>query len=660
MKARRDNGYCFNDNLIDELMNLRIDDGFPHSLTPSLIHQRMNSLIRTRCIIAILLLLFFGFVHAEAGTPGLQPVVMQQDHGDVFVTKNRIAYLEDSTCHLSFEEVRGSDRFRVNHQRQLGNVHIRSTYWLHFWVHNRSDNPHFRIELYDFDINEVSVFLPTVDGRYHQESSGYSKPFSARKVKHKNPGFDMHITAGDSQEVYLRIKSNQINSLKPVIRPYHRFVEYGLKEYWLLGIFNGLMLLMLLYNFIYFILLRAMHFLYYVLYGFGMFVYLNTTNGIGFQFFWPDYPEINPLLRGLALSFSIVFLLLFSQSYLEIKDRNKGAYQVTQWAIALKLLICVLQEFIAFPVLFTWIDFLFFQFVLCLWLVLFKPDYSKIKWHLASFAALNLGVFITSCEYYEWIGSSVFTVYALNMGVILQFIFLSIGLAESIRDSYIERNKVLTELLIMREKNESLRLTELKQQMNPHFLFNALNSIQSRILSDKKEEAAKFLISFSKLIRKNLEISDQDYILLSEELKNTELYLRIERMRLGDSFHYQIAVDETLKTEYTLIPTFLLQPLIENAIWHGLMPLEGEKNLQIDVTIRQKQMIIGIKDNGIGRKNAAKLKGKKFGHRSKGLKILAERLELIGKKSKKHISLELFDLNEGIQTGTHAQLTIEL
>jgi len=420
------------------------------------------------------------------------------------------------------------------------------------------------------------------------------------------------------------------------------------------------MLLMLLYNFIYFILLRASHFLYYVLYGFCMFLYLNTTNGIGFQFFWSNHPEINPFLRGLALSFSIVFLLLFSRSYLELESRNKKANALTKWAIYLKLFICIVQEFVSYPVLFTWIDFLFFQFVFCLWLFLFKPDYSKIKWHLASFAALNIGVFISSCEYYEWIGSSVFTVYALNMGVILQFIFLSIGLAESIRDNYVEKNKALTELLLIREKNESLRLTELKQQMNPHFLFNALNSIQSRILADRKEEAAKYLLSFSKLIRKNLENSDLDFIGLGEELQNTDLYLSIERMRLGDSFQYHIHTPTLAGWEMVLIPTFLLQPLIENAIWHGLMPLQGEKKLEIDISCTENQLTISIKDNGIGIKNANKRKGKLGQHRSKGLKILSERLELIGKKRKKQIFLEFFDLDEEAKTGTHARLIMEL
>lgn len=629
------------------------------TLRPVTTHRNLWRFMNSFILVCSMLFLSVFSIFGNNTQP--EPLVVNNQQADFFISGKHIAFFEDNEGAYTIEQVVANERnlFVQSTEQNLSNQHTSSSYWLYCVVVNHSSQSHFRIELYDFDIDELSFYTPLKQGSFREETTGFSYPFNTRTVHHKNPGFDVNIAPKDSLDVYLKIKSSQVNILTPVIRHYQGFVAYGLREYLLLGIFNGLMLLILIYNLVYFLLLRASHYLYYVFYGLSMLVYLNTQNGIGFQFLWPNNPHINTYVDSVSLSLSIIFLLLFCNAYLGLKAYFSKASLLVCMAIILKLVLFTLQLIFDYELFFNVVDFLFFQLCFALGCVVYRSYFVKIRWYIVSFLALNISVLVFLCEHYDWVNSNVFTVYSLNFGVLLQFVFLSIGIAESISDSYKEKNVALTELLLMKEKNESLRLTELKQQMNPHFLFNALNSIQSRILTDKKEEASKFLIAFSKLIRKNLEISELDFISLEEELHNSTLYLDIENMRLGDSFRYTFYVDETVDLADVKIPTFILQPLIENAIWHGLMPLETEKILKIEVLKTGDVLSIRVCDNGIGRAKSLALKSVAT-HTSKGLKLINERIELISHKFKKKISLEIFDIERENETGTEALLTIEL
>ncbi len=589
-----------------------------------------------------------------------KPVRISVENTDRFIQNEYMAFWEDSSATQSFSSLylEKDQLFQTSSKTLLTNYHQSSAYWLWFILENTSDNQHLRIELFDFDIDELALFIPSSDGIIREEKTGFSSSFYDRKVQHKNPGFDLTLAKGERTEIFLRVKSNRANILVPVVRPYESFVGYALQEYFLLGIFNGLMLLILFYNLIYFLILRKIHFLYYVLYGFSILLFLNTRNGIGFQFLWPGQPSFNSVISTLSLSGSIIFILLFCIAYLDLRKRSTGVFRLAVIAIGGKLVLTILHLVLGYDLLFNLLDCILFQLCFALGFIVFRSNYFRIRWYILSFVVLNLSLLIFLGEHYDCIPSGIFTVYSLNIGVLVQFIFLSIGIAESIRDIDRDKHQALAELLYARERNEALRLTELKRQMNPHFLFNALNSIQSRILSGKKEEASRFLVLFSKLIRKNLEISEHEFIFLKDELNNIRLYLELENMRLGDSFTYTIQYDPLMTADHIRIPTFVLQPLVENAIWHGLMPLTTDKKIWIRVVVEENKLCIRIEDNGIGRRRSYLLKQDRS-HISKGLSLIHERLELISNKSGKENKLLLTDLEDQDKSGTEAILIFE-
>lgn len=221
-------------------------------------------------------------------------------------------------------------------------------------------------------------------------------------------------------------------------------------------------------------------------------------------------------------------------------------------------------------------------------------------------------------------------------------------------------------LLEVGKKVAETRLMALRAQMNPHFIFNSLNSIQECVVSGKFEEAQKYLIRFSKLLRMVIDHSEQNTISLDQELEFLNIYLELESLRFGKSFEYNIHVDGDIDPEEFSIPSLIVQPFIENAIWHGLLHKEGKRLLNISFRIeKDEHLIFIVEDNGIGREKAAEIKSGKFmtnGFQSKGMKITQERIELVKLQTKFRPEIEFVDLKNdaGIACGTRVIVTLPL
>ncbi len=194
-------------------------------------------------------------------------------------------------------------------------------------------------------------------------------------------------------------------------------------------------------------------------------------------------------------------------------------------------------------------------------------------------------------------------------------------------------------------------LKTLRSQMKPHFVFNSLSSIQHFILDNDQESAHLYLSRFASLMRKILENASKDSISLSREIEMLTLYLSLEKLRFGKEFEYQTVIDESLDPEHIEIPPMLIQPYIENAIWHGLLPKKSQARLWIRFYPEEEtNLVCEIEDNGIGRKAAAEKK--KSGHQSTGMKNMEERIGILNHMQNKHIHVSVTDLFDS--TGTAA------
>lgn len=211
----------------------------------------------------------------------------------------------------------------------------------------------------------------------------------------------------------------------------------------------------------------------------------------------------------------------------------------------------------------------------------------------------------------------------------------------------------------MRQQLRDARLAVLRNQMNPHFLFNTLNSINSYIIRHKTEDASNYLTMFSKLVRNILANSQQAKISLSKELETLKLYLELEGMRLNHVFDYSIRLEKMPDPEQVLIPPLILQPFVENAIWHGLRNKEKDGNIEIHIqNTAEQQLQIVIRDNGIGREAAERRQKSRRSHKSFGIAITRNHLHILNEKNEIRIT-DLYD-DAGEATGTEVTITLNL
>ncbi|MCD4730097.1 MAG: histidine kinase [Bacteroidales bacterium] len=215
----------------------------------------------------------------------------------------------------------------------------------------------------------------------------------------------------------------------------------------------------------------------------------------------------------------------------------------------------------------------------------------------------------------------------------------------------------------LREQKKNLLLQQklFRSQMNPHFIFNSLTSIQNYILDEEAHKASKYLSRFAKLVRHILDSSVEEYVPLEEEISTIENYLELQKIRFQDKFDYSIEVDEKINSENINIPPMLAQPFIENSIEHGIKHKKSKGNISIRFKSNDHYIIFEVEDDGVGREKAREILNiQNKDHKSLATAITHERIKVLNKKLKKKISLHIQDLSnsKNESSGTKVQIII--
>lgn len=215
-------------------------------------------------------------------------------------------------------------------------------------------------------------------------------------------------------------------------------------------------------------------------------------------------------------------------------------------------------------------------------------------------------------------------------------------------------------LYSIRIKNKEIALQSLRREMNPHFIFNSLNSVNQFISENKELEANKYLTSYSNLMRNMMENSNKDFISLDKEVEQLKKYLDLEHLRFEDKFNFEIMVDDSLDAERVFVPNMIIQPHLENSIWHGLRYLDQKGFLSLRFDFKNGKIIVKIDDNGIGLTKSRELKttNQKI-YESRGLNNTKERIDLLNELYKKDISFKILE-KEGAEKGTIVEIVFPL
>ena len=231
-----------------------------------------------------------------------------------------------------------------------------------------------------------------------------------------------------------------------------------------------------------------------------------------------------------------------------------------------------------------------------------------------------------------------------------------------IKDKLLEEQRINTITTEFEQKIAETEISALRSQMNPHFIFNCLNSIKLYSLENDSKAASEYLTKFSRLIRMVLENSRSEKVTLENELETLTLYIEMEAMRFKNKVKYQILVAKEIDTQFIEIPPLLIQPFVENAIWHGLMQKNEGGTVKVEVSQKNDSMIeITIEDDGIGREKALEFKSKSAMHqKSFGMKVTTERIDLINQMYNTNTKVEIVDLKDktGNALGTKVILQI--
>ncbi|WP_157111382.1 sensor histidine kinase [Nonlabens spongiae] len=272
---------------------------------------------------------------------------------------------------------------------------------------------------------------------------------------------------------------------------------------------------------------------------------------------------------------------------------------------------------------------------------------------------------------YEFTEPVVFTIEPPFWQTSWFYVLIALGIAgttycvlKQLQNRKNKQRQIEVDRLLLEKKMTSLKLENIRSQMNPHFVFNSLNSIQDFIISNEKELASDYLVKFSRLIRMYLDYSQQDEITLSQEITALKLYLELEKMRFDDELDYFINIDDKIDTARVKIPSLLVQPYVENALKHGLMHKPGNRVLSINCSLNQNESLlhIVIEDNGIGRERSTLLnKNRGRSHVSFATSINNERAALYKEQLNRTVDIKIEDLyNQQCAAGTKVTIILPI
>jgi LytS/YehU family sensor histidine kinase len=225
-----------------------------------------------------------------------------------------------------------------------------------------------------------------------------------------------------------------------------------------------------------------------------------------------------------------------------------------------------------------------------------------------------------------------------------------------------EARKKDREQFEIQKKMMDLHDTALRAQMNPHFIFNCLNSIKSLVQSNENNVAIDYLTTFTKLIRSLMQNADLKYVSLDTEIETCRLYTELEALRFKDRFTFTIDIQPDLDLKSVEIPVLIIQPIVENAIWHGLIPKHGKGELLLKVERNGDYIVCTVDDNGIGRAASQLINSNRANHQSKGVSLTSKRIDLFRSLKEHDAQIEIIDKTDeaGSPAGTKIELSFSI
>lgn len=406
----------------------------------------------------VLSVLLFALLGVARSSLACDPIVLKKESSEIWVVNEYLEVFEDKHTTLGLHQVAHEawkDSFTVWSESRVTNNHPNSTYWLRFSISNESDETKkWLLEMFDHHINLVSLYEMDHDTVQHEYHSGNNLTFAQRHFEHKNVEFDVNIPLHQKRTYYLKIKSENQNVLAPVLRSYERFVSYALVEYYLLGLFYGILVIIAVYNMLLYLSLRRFSYLFYVCHVLSVSLYTMCQNGLAFAFLWPDHPSFNRFSSELSIYFATLFSVLFTKTFLRLPEQFPVLNRIINILLVARACSLALACLFYTPAIhYQFLDLI--PLTVAYGAVLhsfWKRENTSYYFGLA-LTLVYITFVVTILEDYGMIWSGIVTVYSLNIGIVLEIVFLSFSLAEQMRNEVEQREEAQWALVVeMREK----------------------------------------------------------------------------------------------------------------------------------------------------------------------------------------------------------------
>lgn len=458
------------------------------------------------------------------------------DNFDQLVLSNEyVEFLEDPTNQLTIEtllENPSSYNFKRTKKETVVIENLKSTYWVRIKIKNLSTKKKWLMENPDSHIDDFTSYAIRNDGTIIKNTAGYGLDFDIKPFNHKNFIFDIYTNYGEETTIYLRGKSSFHNPFFIYFRSLNTFIDYALTEYVVLGIFYGVLLIMIIYNLILFFSVKERIYLYYCLNVFSALLVSLTEDGLGFQYLWPHFPSFNVILFNYAPILYVVSFILYSRSFLEIKKYAPNLEKMILGIGGLFVLYFLAKNSgINLP----WNTSLYIIPFIFIYYVAFIARKNNIKlanYFIVANTILIFSLLVTFCRMSGLIRSaSIYTVYSFNIGLLLEIVLFSFMMSERFRLVKKEKETYYKELIDQLEENGQLKdkvNRELEEKVAERTKELAESNQELNIQKEELESANEMM----KIQAEELETANEHLKLQADEITRMNLILKKENVDL--------------------------------------------------------------------------------------------------------------------------------
>ncbi|SMG50373.1 7TMR-DISM extracellular 2 [Marivirga sericea] len=383
------------------------------------------------------------------------PLEIEKEKDEVILSLEELYSFEDKSNQLTFSDVK-SPSFESNFEQRPDfepeDYNRNSTYWVKLnFVLPKYDGSYI-MEFYDQTIDSINVFIRQDKGVYRKYNLGDSYPFSSKSIKHKN--FDLTLDADSEYVAYIQVRNSQYADIRIAIKRIDRFIQYSLNEYFLYGIFYGMIIIISLYNLLIYLAIREIKYIYYTFYILSVGFYALCIDGIAYQYLWPEQPKWNQLAYGVALYSIILWSTIFSIRFLNTKIRAPKLHKLILTILISRSLLFVYALFFD-PTLFRFrnVEIILLSLIFVSSIFVFRRGYKPARFFVVAYGILFTGFLMRALINWSVIPFNTFNYYSLHIGFILEMLFLTFALSDRVRILKSNRDRALKRIVTQHEQN---------------------------------------------------------------------------------------------------------------------------------------------------------------------------------------------------------------